>query len=142
MRNNREMGHHNCDKCGLKYPHTSKCKNDNCISICMIREWRDCDSNKTNSSQIYINHDPNYCWRCRDRFPPFPPKNNGIVTCSSSLIGVCGNLRFKDCDENASNRCKTNVQKDDDNCGGYICELELYCHRVRVGWLGNSHRGH
>lgn len=115
-------------------PHASKCKNNNCISICMIREWRDCDSNKTNSSKTYINHDPNYCWR-RDRCPPPPPKNNGIVTCSSSLIGVCDNPKFKDYDENASNGCETNVQNDDNNWGYAFVNLNCTVTRGMLdGW--------
>lgn len=42
----------NCGKCSLKCPHKPhskrRCKNDNCISICTIQEWRDCDGKNTN----------------------------------------------------------------------------------------------
>ncbi len=99
--------------CGTPANAVSTCATGVCGYRCISR-WGDCDGVATNGCETNLGNNPSNCMTCGRACPSAA---NYTPACASAICGGTCNTGFRNCDNNLTNGCETNVSTSAQHCG-------------------------
>ena len=122
-----------CDyNCILHVPHATGrvCSNGICDYQSCVSDFDDCDDDRTNGCETYLQNTVDHCGSCDNDCNTNVTHASGII-CSGGLCDYDScNTDHDDCDGDRTNGCEAWLKMDPNNCGecGHICtEPNIMC---------------
>ncbi|KAG0563932.1 hypothetical protein M758_8G066500 [Ceratodon purpureus] len=108
----------NCGNCGVKcptYPYAvSACKAGKCVFTCKAG-WKDCNNKWSDGCETDVGKDVHNCGGCGKQCKNVPYAS---AKCSNYKCMYTCHAGWKNCNNDWTDGCETDVGKDSNNCGG------------------------
>ncbi|XP_024358921.1 uncharacterized protein [Physcomitrium patens] len=102
-------------KCNLNVPWaTTKCNNCKCENTCKAG-WKDCNKDLKDGCEVDVGKDVNNCGACGTKCKTVP---NASTKCSNHKCMYTCNFGWKNCNNDWTDGCETEVSRNINNCGG------------------------